>query len=289
MRFKEIFSKYESYSNNKMNMNKIDMKLVNDICYVLPEGIKKREKKSIGKGYLNTDDLLKKLCDLASKYTSSERTTNWGWDFIINDYFEYIAEFENKKFHKFMDFIAEAIFTIKDDDTIYEVNEILAEYNVGYRLADNRDTPWALADNITVEKLEDVIESLEQISLQAVEHIKQVKMQLSDANSLRARKDAIRDCLSANETIIKKITGEKSYEKASTFFLTNEKEWGSKFIVADSINIWKRFHENYKDIRHGNDNISEISLEETLYYIDRILAFVNYIVKRAKVNGKIDA
>ncbi|TCO79092.1 hypothetical protein [Marinisporobacter balticus] len=289
MKFKEIFPKYESYNTNDMNMNNLDMNLVKDICSILPDGIKERSRNYTGRGRLAVDSLMVELCNLVSKYASSERTANWGWDFILNDYYEYIYGFKNKKFHRFMDFVSEAIFTITDNSSIYDVNDILEEHNIGYRLVDNREKPWVLADSIDMANIEDTIECLEEISSQAVEHIKQAKSQLKDIDNIRARKDAIRDCLSATETVIKKITGEKSYEKAAEYFRINEKDWGPKFIVGDCINIWKRFHNEYKDIRHGDAYISALTFEETIYYIDRILAFVNYIVKKAEINGQVNA
>lgn len=284
VKFKEIFPKYETYSGN-YNWNKLDYLLIRDISRIFPDSIKTRAYNYIGRGRLDTDSCLTKLCNLVSKYASTDQTTNWGWDFLINDYYEYIDGFIGKKLHKFMDFISSAYFDIADDSSINEINEVLEEHNIGYRLVNSKEKPWIIISDYEVEAIEDALKAFQEISGQAVEHIKQVKTQLMNTENSRAIKDALRDCLSATESIIKKITGEKSYEKAGEVFRKDENTWGPKYIVADCITIWKRYHEVYPDIRHGNDDITDLTLEEAIYSIDRLLAFNMYIIRRAEATG----
>lgn len=42
------------------------------------------------------------------------------------------------------------------------------------------------------------------------------------------------------------------------------------------------FHNKYKDIRHGNNfNLSNINHDEAIYFVDRLLAFVKFLIARA--------
>ena len=279
MNFKEIFPNYESFVV-KGNHNEVTNGLVRDICRIFPDSILLRARNYKGKGRLAVDRYLIDLCNIASKYTSTDTTTNWGWDFLINDYDTITENFLNKKLHKFMDFISTAYFDVSDDSSIFEINEILEEHDVIYRLVNNREKPWVLAQENKVESIEDVYIKFREISEQALEHIKQAKIQLQNSENNRSRKDALRDCLSATETIIKKVTGQDSYEKAAETFRLDEEKWGPKYIVADCIIIWKRYHQNYPDVRHGDDEITDLSIEETLYSIDRLLAFNMYIIRK---------
>ncbi|EJT6664089.1 hypothetical protein C4D51_09840 [Clostridium perfringens] len=98
--------------------------------------------------------------------------------------------------------------------------------------------------------------------MQASSHIRQAKEQLSKCEDSRARKDAIRDCLSAMETLLKKITHTNNVNNAVSLMIKDSNTWGPKIIVTDAIKMWKLFHEDYKDIRHGDDYISDITVEQ---------------------------
>ncbi|XQY91888.1 hypothetical protein ACNRWW_20800 [Metabacillus sp. HB246100] len=133
---------------------------------------------------------------------------------------------------------------------------------------------------------EEVILSTTELCKQTAEHIRQARVQLTRANELRARKDSIRDCLSAMEALMKHLTKANDIDHADEIMRADKEKWGQSFIVKDGIILWNMFHDKYKDIRHGNFTISKISYDETIYFIDKLLAYVKYISARAAASKK---
>ena len=115
---------------------------------------------------------------------------------------------------------------------------------------------------------------------QAHEHLKQALSHLSSPTSPRARKDGLRDCLSAMESLLKTATGTADIKDATTA-LRADKRWGGKPIVKDGLAIWNHIHELHPDVRHGQAASSDLNERECLYWADRIAAFVRYIARTA--------
>lgn len=107
---------------------------------------------------------------------------------------------------------------------------------------------------------------------------------LKDAINERARKDAVRSCINAMESIVK-ICGEDNDIKNATKKLKTSKKWGNNdYFVKQGSSIFNKIHELYPDLRHGSTEISEMPLEEAEYRISVISAFINYMVKYAEKN-----
>lgn len=124
-------------------------------------------------------------------------------------------------------------------------------------------------------------------SRQAFEHFEQAERQLENVSSERARKDAVRDYASAMEAIIKLFGGSSDIKDASRH-LRDMKYWGKDEIVKDGDAIFNTLHRLYPDLRHGSTEASQMSLEEALYWIDRITAYVNYMVRAKSGLGSKD-
>lgn len=281
VKFKELFPDYKYYSNEEYLMSTVSKELLRAISQTLPRRLYAIRKTKPG---LNVDGTLKNMCDIVSLHTNSRNTNNWGYDYLTRDFINLFEEFEDIHFHKFMD----AVLELSNMDEIFlnELNEIFEDHDFGYKLTGDSNKPWVtvnsnigLATNIT-----DVIISTEQISRQTADHIRQAQKQLVRAGELRARKDAIRDCLSAMESLMTHLTGTIDIDNADRLMRENPEKWGQSFIVKDGIILWNMFHNRYKDIRHGNFNISEISYDEAIYFIDKLLAYVKYISSRAQEN-----
>lgn len=78
----------------------------------------------------------------------------------------------------------------------------------------NLDKPW-ININYNVERIYDIgeiIVSSDELSKQTSEHIKQAKEHLERSNDGRARKDAIRECLTAMDNFIKENYRFKIYK-----------------------------------------------------------------------------
>lgn len=144
----------------------------------------------------------------------------------------------------------------------------------------NKDFESEIKDNIG--KIEETKNAIKLISKQAFEHLEQAKKQLENSDNERARKDAVRDCASAMESMIKNYGNADDIKEASKQ-LRLMKTWGKDEIVKDGDAIFNTLHRLYPDLRHGSIETSQMTLEEALYWVDRITAYINYMVRKNDV------
>ncbi|WP_207658295.1 hypothetical protein [Clostridium butyricum] len=284
--FKEQFVDFKSFNNDKYLMNSVSVDLLRELSYVIINELRNTVKNYKGKGRIDFDASLKRLCDIISEYTNTEKTTNWGMPYLQNDFEDSIYYFNSKPFNKFMDSMSKIAIEYFNGTSINAMNEAFEENNFGYRLQMNIDAPW-ICINTEIEmvnNIEEIIITTEELSRQTAEHIRQAREQLKRVNDERARKDAIRDSLSAMETLMKKFTNTSGVVEADRAMRADQNKWGPKVIIGEGIKLWKLFHEEYHDIRHGDDEISNITTDQAIYFIDRILAYVNYICKVEQMN-----
>jgi len=130
------------------------------------------------------------------------------------------------------------------------------------------------------QTVEDVVSVLATSFDQAFEHFNQALEHLRSPGSIRARKDGLRDCLSAMESLLKAATGTNDIKDA-TNALRKDPRWGNSTIVKDGLTLWNRIHELYPDVRHGQATSSDLGEQECMYWVDRISAFVRYIARTA--------
>lgn len=272
MGFRQEYPDYQSYGNNDYFYNKIP----DNFCSAL-EGYIVR--------YCKTAQQLKNVINDIASRIPMELTQNWGWNFLINDLSYYTRELCNSKFHKVMDFLADFYERFHDDIELDDFNEFLEDLKIGYRLEYDSWSGfnWKLRQNVSnrIEPIEKAAEEVKDICSQTLEHLEQAKQHLLTTENNRDRKDAVRDCMSAMESMLKKITGEKDI-KSSIKRMRNDRCWGPDIIVKDGLSIWNRLHDMYPDVRHGNPQESEISDEEALYWIERISCYIRYISKKYK-------
>lgn len=220
-------------------------------------------------------------------------TQNWGWGFLKNDLSYAIDEIRKKvynkgKFHLFMDTI-ETILEMRGFNNLDEVNELFEEYNIGYTLVFSDHYVWKTRENVAdlSRKIEITKELVKTKSQQALEHLEQAKRQLTNSSDERARKDAVRDCASAMETIIKLCGGVNDIENA-TKELRKQMVWGINDIVKDGISIFSTLHRLYPDLRHGSTEKSEMPLNEALYWIGRMTTYIDYLIRQKNQLGRED-
>lgn len=233
----------------------------------------------------NNSDELKALINRLSELALIPATTNWGWDFLVNDLSNVIyalsKDVNNGKFHLLMDTIA--VIADAGSVDLEEIDEFLLEFNLGYYLNIDPFTRkhfWTVREDITdlTENIENVEELIKDGFQQAIEHFEQAKKQLANADSERARKDAVRDCASAMESVIK-ILGEDNDIRNASRKLRDQNLWGEDTIVKDGDAIFNTLHRLYPDLRHGSTEVSSMSVEEAQYWVDRITAYVSYMIR----------
>jgi hypothetical protein len=137
-----------------------------------------------------------------------------------------------------------------------------------------------LASTNRTSSIENVASLIANSFDQAYEHFDQALEHLRNAQSQRSRKDGLRDCLSAMESLLKTATGKNDIKDATAALKAN-KRWGNDAIVKDGLSIWNRIHELHPDVRHGQATSSDLPETECTYWVDRISAFVRYIARMA--------
>lgn len=233
----------------------------------------------------DNSDQLKALVNRLSELALIPATTNWGWDFLVNDLSHVIyvlgKQVSDGKFYLLMDTVA--LIAEAGSIDLEEIDEFLTEFNLGYCLNVDpltRKYFWTVRNDITdlTENIENVEELIKDGFQQAIEHFEQAKKQLANADSERARKDAVRDCASAMESVIK-ILGEDNDIRNASRKLRDQNLWGEDTIVKDGDAIFNTLHRLYPDLRHGSTEVSSMSVEEAQYWVDRITAYVSYMIR----------
>lgn len=231
---------------------------------------------------------LQAICrDIASRVPCAP-TQNWGWNWLVGDLDNLLDQLSEKKLHKFMDFIYEFVERHEGDSFLEDLNDIFEEYDFGYRL--KLDTSgygdllyWEVykepeADDEAITTTQGEVKD---ICAQTQAHLKQAKDQLQKTDNLRANKDAMRDCLSAMEALINQLGCTRKISD-STKALRQNGRWGPDIIVKDGLSLWNRMHDLYPDVRHGYPTESAICREEALFWIERLMVFVNYMARRKR-------
>ena len=103
-----------------------------------------------------------------------------------------------------------------------------------------------VSDKLT-KKIDETKEIVFSVSQQAYEHFQQAKKQLENASNERARKDAVRDCASAMEAIIKEFGKVNDIQDAYKK-LRDAKVWGKDEIVKDGYAMFNTLHRLYPDL-----------------------------------------
>lgn len=214
-------------------------------------------------------------------------TTNTGYSWLVGDLDVAFSTLRSKvksgKINLFFDAVAIIVDEAKLD--VDEINEFLEQYNIGYEIFNNLTSyNWSVRENI--EKLTDNIdETLAVVAKsdfeQATEHLQQAKLQFQNYTNERSLKDAIRDCASAMESIIK-ILGKNDDIKKASKNLRDAKLWGIDDIVKDGDAIFSRLHYLYPDFRHGSTGMSSMTVNEAKYWADRMICFIDYILRQKK-------
>lgn len=130
-----------------------------------------------------------------------------------------------------------------------------------------------------LQPLEETIRTVPDIYQQTLSHLAQARQHIFSIDDARSRKDALRDCLSAMEALIKQVSGENDI-KLGTQHL--RKVYSPYIILKDGLSVWNQIHNLHADIRHGDSNPTDLPQAEALYWIERILTFINYLSRIKK-------
>lgn len=266
MKFIELHKDFKSYSSDKYHTDNIPRDFVNAFKgYII--------------GQIENPGEFRHIIGIIAKHVPCDPGTNWNFPWIKEDLDDVIWALHRKnRFPKFMDCIGEIASTYFSD-SIDEINEILEDSLIGYilRLDDWDGVVWEIREDIE-NRTETVTEALEELPFtyeNAAQHLEQAKEQLSRIENPRARKDALRDCVSALESHLKYLSGKDDFRAAVTELVGQN--IGNKKIIRDALTIWNYVHEDVPDIRHGHTENFAMPTEEVLYYIDRTMSLIKYL------------
>ena len=119
---------------------------------------------------------------------------------------------------------------------------------------------------------------------QAFEEYARARETWKDANDERARKDVIRNCVNAMESIIKICANENEIKNA-TDKLKKDVRWGNSYFIKQGLSIFNKIHELYPDLRHGSTETSKMATGEAEYWVETISAVIKYMKRMADKNG----
>jgi len=251
----------------------------------LPDGMDAALQGFIARHCEGANELKAVINDIAGRIPT-ELTTNWGWSFLIEDLSYYVNKLCKLSLPKVMDFLSGLCTNNNLSFQVEDLNELLSDLSVGYVLVADHwstSTSWDLRSSVTsrAEAVDDTTLHVKDICSQTLDHLSQAKEHLLNTANDRDRKDAIRDCLSAMESMLKMLSGESDVKDA-TAALRAASTWGPDIIVKDGLSLWDRMHNLYPDIRHGNPNKSVLADEEALYWLERITCFIRYLSRVSK-------
>jgi hypothetical protein len=243
-----------------------------------------------------TATTMRKVADDLLTMAGKKPTTNWEVGPLKTEIRAAFHILEESSFDKFMDATLNAFQRLYKAHPsaraklVGSINDILLTANMGYtvRMVEGSERLlWeARAEAAAgVSSLTAAAEAVADISQEALDHLNQAKSHLLNPTNSRSRKDAVRDAMSAMEAMIKKLATDGDFDGACKK-LRDEKVWGNDQIVKEGHSVWGLLHKHHPDIRHGQPSGTDINLEEAIFWIDRITAYVRYMASRRRVLGR---
>jgi hypothetical protein len=268
MSFKSDHPDYKGYESDEYHVSK------------LPSGFSSALEGFIAGHCEDTQQIKAVVNDIAGRIPM-ELTQNWGRDYLLSDLSHYLSRMTSQPLPKVMDFLADLCSSDRLGISEEDMNEMLESQYIGYVLESDQwgqDPYWILRDSVTsrTAAIEATTHHVKDICEQTLDHLNQAREHLVNTKNDRDRKDAIRDCLSAMESMLKTLSGKSDIKDAVTE-LRSQKTWGPEFIIKDGLSLWDRMHHLYPDIRHGNPKQSDLTDEEALYWLERITCYIRYI------------
>lgn len=221
-------------------------------------------------------------------------TTDWSWSVLENQISYYVRQLrqkveENDRLDILMDYLAELVS--ENYERVERLNEYLVEIQVGYECKmglngfTRREIKWNRKEKAqAIDTLTETQEMVESDFQQAFEEYTLAIETWKSAINERARKNVVRSCLSAMESIIKICANENEIKNA-TDKLKKDDRWGKSYFIKQGLSIFNKMHELYPDLRHGSTATSEMSMEEAEYWVGTISAVIKYMKRMADKNG----
>lgn len=230
---------------------------------------------------------LRPIVDRVRSHAGDGPTGNWSPGPLAEDLsaaFRSLAR-NSDRFPKFMDALLDAVDVIQrrgPHDVIEDANETLRDQELGYEISRGMmgELTWTLREpqHTLGAVVDEIQERVEDICSQTTAHLDQLKRQL-EVGDERSRKDALRDALTALETLMRQLTGTHDV-RAATAALKADNSWGPPRLLNEGQSVWESVHALHPDVRHGDPRASSLPRDEASFWIRRVLAFAHYLAER---------
>lgn len=279
MSFIDDHPNYQTYQSSTYTLDMIPSEVFSALQGIIVSAVNKSG---------NPTNYIKHILSLMAQNIPCPQSEAWSYSFLMDDLPDFTDKLSKAKFTRQMNFFLE--LAQLDHINLSDLNEQFSDYNFGYILENvkigeytSTAVEWILCDDVTsrTEEIEKTIETVQSICQQTYDHLIQAQEQFFQTNNLSDRdiKDIVRDCLSAMETIVKKVSGKDDIKDAIQALRSDPNKWGRTEIVKDGLSLWDRMHNFYPDMRHGNPVASTLPLDEALYWIDRINSYIRFIMR----------
>lgn len=239
---------------------------------------------------MNSSCGLKFILDKFAEIIPCQPTSNWGYDYLKNDVSDFVYKIKQKVINNRFDILMDCLTVIVEcaHNILGDINLFLEEHKIGYRCefdSFSRSVYWTKRDETYIaDDIDNTKSIVKSVSQQAFEEMERAIVSLENSDTERARKDALRSCISAMEAVVKEYGNANEIGQA-TRNLRESGSWGLEDIVKEGNAIFNSIHRFYPDLRHGSTESSNMSMEEAEYWMGRINNYLRYMKKMADKNG----
>lgn len=230
----------------------------------------------------NTD--LRFSCHVMARSLDIEPSKNVGREFLLSDLSKLIPKFSSAKFDQAMDCIGLICHAICDHKILLELNGIMEECRLGYRLTVNETDglAWDLSVKPNTKKKAERTKTggdLNEICSSARSRLGRARLLMQDRSEKKHLQSATRECIAALGVILAFLSGENDIGNAKKR-LESESRIGLNTIIDDGIFIWGELSSAYRNSFSGITDSVNITEDEVLYWIERISRFIEFISKK---------
>lgn len=274
MKFKEQHLNFMTYTHDKYYTNSLPYSFIGNLKGYLHSELMNNDPDEINFIALELQHQLTSIAGVEPGYSGP-------YEYILEDITSTLRKLERKGFDYFMDGLASILVHFGNEETF---NNFLEENNIGFiAFLLQGKVHWDIREDvdIPVKMIEEIIPLIPNVYKDTIASLEHAIKLFNDAKNEKARKNALRECISAVEGFMKSITGTTNIKFADSEI--SKKTYAHTIITRDAIKIWNHIHTDLLDVRHGNNEfISNLGIEEVTYYIERLMAYIKYINSKTR-------